>query len=137
MFQHEIQVRVRYAETDQMGYVYHAHYATYFEVARVETMRAVGFSYKKMEDEGVMMLVLELKNQFKSPGRYDELLTVRISIPKMPTLKILFKYEVIGEDGRQVGLGETTLVFVNKNTGRPIRMPKELVELLVPYFEGK
>jgi len=55
----------------------------------------------------------------------------------MPTLKILFKYEVIGEDGRQVGLGETTLVFVNKNTGRPIRMPKELVELLVPYFEGK
>ena len=134
MFQHEIQVRVRYAETDQMGYVYYGNYATYFEVARVEAMRAVGFSYKKMEEEGVMMPVLELKNQFKSPGRYDELLTIRISIPKMPTLKILFQYEVIGEDGREIGLGETTLVFVNKKISKPVRMPKELVELLEPYF---
>ncbi|MCP4460599.1 MAG: acyl-CoA thioesterase [Cytophagales bacterium] len=134
MFHYEIQVRVRYAETDQMGYVYYGNYATYFEVARVEAMRAIGFSYKKMEEEGVMMPVLELKNQFKSPGYYDELLTIRISIPKLPSLKILFEYEVIGEDGREIGLGETTLVFVNKVTGKPMRMPTELVDLLEPYF---
>lgn len=134
MFQHEIHLRVRYAETDQMGYVYYGNYATYFEVARVEAMRSVGFSYKKMEEEGIIMPVLMLKNQFKSPGRYDELLTIRISIPRIPTLKILFRYEVIGEDGRTIGLGETTLVFVNKTNGKPIRIPKKLSELLAPYF---
>ena len=134
MFQHEILVRVRYAETDKMGYVYYGNYATYFEVARVEALRAVGFSYKSLEEQGVMMPVLELKNQFKSPGYYDELLTVRISIPKMPTLKIVFNYEVIGEDDRLVNLGETTLVFVNKNTGKPIRIPPQLADLLASYY---
>ena len=135
MFQHEIQLRVRYAETDQMGYVYYGNYATYFEVARVEAMRAVGFSYKKMEERGVMMPVLELKNWFKNPGYYDELLTIRISIPRMPTFKILFQYDVIGEDGREVNSGETTLVFVRRDTGKPIRMPAELTELLAPYYD--
>ena len=134
MYQHDVKIRVRYAETDQMGYVYYGNYATYFEVARVEAMRAIGFSYKEMEDRGVMMPVLELKNQFKSPGRYDEELTIRISIRQMPTLKITFFYEVIGEDGREVGLGETTLVWVNMKTNRPVRMPEELVKLLSPYF---
>lgn len=135
MFQHDVKIRVRYAETDQMGYVYYGNYATYFEVARVEAMRAIGFSYREMEQRGIMMPVLELKNQFKSPGRYDEELTIRISIPEMPTLKIKFIYEVIGEDGREVGLGETTLVWVNMETSRPIRMPRELVDLLQPYFD--
>ncbi len=135
MFQHEIQVRVRYAETDQMGYVYYGNYATYFEVARVEALRALGFSYKKMEQEGIIMPVLELKNKFIQPGYYDELLTIRISIPKMPSLKIVFHYEVIGEDGREVNHGETTLVFVKKETGKPIRMPAQIANLLAPYFE--
>ena len=135
MFHHEIQVRVRYAETDKMGYVYYGNYATYFEVARVEALRAVGFSYKTLEDQGVMMPVLELKNQFKSPGYYDEILTVRVSIPKMPTLKILFNYEVIGEDEREVNLGQTTLVFVNKTSGKPIRIPPQLADLLAPFYD--
>ena len=134
MFSHKVKVRVRYAETDQMGYVYYGNYATYFEVARVEAMRAVGFSYREMEEKGIMMPVLELKNQFKNPSRYDEELTIHISIPEMPTLRIKFLYEVIGEDGRQICLGETTLVWVQKNSRRPIRMPHELVVLLEPYF---
>lgn len=134
MFTQEVKIRVRYAETDQMGYVYYGNYATYFEVARVEAMRAIGFSYKEMEDRGVMMPVLELKNQFKSPGRYDEELTIKISIPEMPTLRIKFIYDIRGEDDRQVCLGETTLVWVNKESGRPVRMPEELVTLLNPYF---
>ncbi len=135
MFQHDVKIRVRYAETDQMGYVYYGNYATYFEVARVESMRAVGFNYKEMEDRGVMMPVLELKNKFLQPGYYDEELTIRVKIPRMPTLKILFEYDVLGADGRLVGTGETTLVFVNKNTGKPVRMPDELVRLLQPYFD--
>ena len=108
MFTEEVKIRVRYAETDQMGYVYYGNYATYFEVARVEAMRAIGFSYKEMEDRGIMMPVLELKSEFKSPGRYDEELTIKISVPEMPTLRIKFVYDVRGEDGRQVCLGETT-----------------------------
>jgi len=134
MFQHDVKVRVRYAETDQMGYVYYGNYATYFEVGRVEAMRAIGFSYKELENRGIMMPVLALKNQYKSPGRYDEHLTVRVKIPKKPTLKILFEYEVLGEDGRLVCLGETTLVFVNMATGKPVRVPVELDELLSQYF---
>lgn len=135
MYSHQIKVRVRYAETDQMGYVYYGNYATYFEVARVESMRAIGFSYKEMEERGIMMPVLELKTQFKSPGRYDEELTINISIPEMPTLRIKFIYDVRGEDDRVVCLGETTLVWVSKETGRPVRMPDELVKLLDPYYD--
>jgi acyl-CoA thioester hydrolase len=134
MFSHKIQVRVRYGETDQMGYVYHGHYATYYEVSRVESMRAIGFSYKNMEGDGVMMPVLDLKSEFKSPGRYDELLTIHVKIPTMPSVRIIFQYEIIGEDGRLVNIGETTLAFVNKKTGKPVRMPAELSELFAPYF---
>ena len=134
MFTEEVKIRVRYAETDQMGYVYYGNYAIYFEVARVEAMRAIGFSYKEMEDRGIMMPVLELKNEFKSPGRYDEELTIKISVPEMPTLRIKFVYDVRGEDGRQVCLGETTLVWVKKDSSRPVRMPEELVKLLEPHF---
>ncbi len=135
MYCHELKIRVRYAETDQMGYVYYGNYATYFEVARVEAMRAIGFSYREMEDRGIMMPVLELKNQFKSPGRYDEELNIKVTIPTMPTLKIRFLYEVTGEDCREVCNGETTLVWVNKETGKPIRMPQELVDLLGSSFQ--
>ncbi len=134
MFSHELKIRVRYAETDQMGYVYYGNYATYFEVARVEAMRAIGFSYKEMEDRGIMMPVLELKTQFKSPGRYDEELNIKVMIPAMPTLKITFLYEVTGDDGRDVCNGETTLVWVNKETGKPIRMPQELTDLLGGFY---
>jgi acyl-CoA thioester hydrolase len=134
MFSHTLQIRTRYAETDQMGYVYYGNYATYYEVARVEAMRAVGFSYKGMEDEGVMMPVLELKCEFKNPAFYDELITIKVTIPKMPSVRIVFLYEVTGEDGRLINLGETTLAFINKKSGKPVRMPDDLVQLLSPYF---
>jgi acyl-CoA thioester hydrolase len=136
MFSHTLQIRTRYAETDQMGYVYYGNYATYYEVARVEAMRAVGFSYKGMEDEGVMMPVLELKCQFKNPAFYDELINIKVTIPSMPAVRIVFIYEVTGEDGRLLNLGETTLAFINKKSGKPVRMPEELVTLLSPYFKS-
>ena len=135
MFQHEVKVRVRYAETDQMGYVYYGNYATYFEVGRVEAMRAAGFSYKEMEDRGIMMPVLNLQVNYLSPGRYDEELIVKVTIPSMPTLKIRFEYECTGEDGRKICTGETTLVWVNKETGRPVRMPEDLMKLLGRHFD--
>ncbi|MEP0711678.1 MAG: thioesterase family protein, partial [Algoriphagus sp.] len=97
MYIAKTQIRVRYAETDQMSYVYYGNYAMYFEVARVEAMRSIGFSYKEMEDEGVMMPVLESHFRYLRPGKYDELLTIKTSIPTLPGAKIRFEYEVYNE----------------------------------------
>ncbi|MES2387034.1 MAG: thioesterase family protein [Bacteroidota bacterium] len=113
MFTAEIQVRVRYAETDRMGYVYYGNYATYFEVARVESLRALGFTYKGMEDSGVMLPVLELKTKFIRPARYDDLLTVKTEIRQMPGTRIHFHYEVFSSEGELLTIAETTLVFVD------------------------
>lgn len=134
MYTFETQLRVRYAETDQMGYVYYGNYAAYYEVARVECIRSLGFSYKALEEMGVMLPVLELHTYYLLPARYDELLTIKVTIPKLPTLKILFTYEILDEAGKLVNRGETTLVFINMKTGKPMRMPEVMGKLLEPYF---
>lgn len=134
MYTFETQLRVRYAETDQMGYVYYGNYAAYYEVARVECIRSLGFSYKALEEMGVMLPVLELHTYYLLPARYDELLTIKVTIPKLPTLKILFTYEIVDEAGKLVNRGETTLVFINMKTGKPMRMPEVMGKLLEGYF---
>jgi acyl-CoA thioester hydrolase len=135
MFQHDVKIRVRYAETDQMGYVYYGNYATYYEVARVEAFRALGYSYKNLEDSGVMMPVMELKVNYLKPARYDDLLNVRVIIAEMPRARITYHYEITNEDGALLNTGETVLVFINIKTNRPTRMPAVMKELLAPHFE--
>ena len=134
MFQTSIQIRVRYAETDQMGYVYYGNYATYYEVARVEALRKLGLSYKELEEKGVMMPVLENRSKFLLPGKYDELLTVKVTIPKMPAVKIIFQYDIYNENDHLIHEGETTLAFINMQSGRPVRMPEEMQKLLSHFF---
>ena len=134
MFIAETNVRVRYAETDQMGYVYYGNYAMYYEVARVETLRNLGFAYKELEDMGIMMPVLELKTTYLLPGKYDELLKIRVCIPKMPTVKILFNYEIFNEKEQLINSGETALAFIKMSTGKPCRMPEVMKDLLTPFF---
>lgn len=134
MFTAENTVRVRYAETDQMGYVYYGNYAMYYEVGRVEALRQAGFSYRQMEEKGIIMPVLEIHSRYLKPGKYDELLTIRTMIREMPGIRIRFHYEVINEQGELINEGETTLVFLNKNSHRPCRPPEFLLELLKPYF---
>jgi acyl-CoA thioester hydrolase len=135
MFQTETQVRVRYAETDQMAYVYYGNYAMYFEVARVEALRSAGFSYRQMEEEGIMMPVLELHTHFLKPGKYDELLTIKTRIPEMPGIRIKFEYEVFNEEKELITKGWTTLTFLKKDSHKPCRPPLYLLDLLHPYFE--
>lgn len=135
MIVHEVQMRVRYAETDQMGYVYYGNYATYFEVARVETFRAIGFSYKEMEEEGVMMPVLEYKTKFIKPAYYDDLLTIKVMINDKPSIRIRFDYEVYNEAGVLLNVSETTLVFVNKHTGKPSYPGPHFLSLMHKNFE--
>jgi len=134
MYTSQTQIRVRYAETDQMGYVYYGNYAAFYEVARVECIRSLGFTYKALEEMGVMMPVLELHTFYYQPARYDELLTIKVTIPKLPTLKILFTYEIFDEAGKLLNKGETTLVFINMKTGKPVRMPEVMAKLLEPHF---
>ncbi len=134
MFESQAKVRVRYAETDQMGYVYYGNYATYYEVGRVESLRNLGLSYKELEDMGVMMPVLEHKSKFIAPGKYDENLTIKVKIPEMPRVRIRFEYEVFNEKEQLINIGETTLVFVDMNSGKPCKMPEVMDKLLAPYF---
>lgn len=134
MYQAETQLRVRYAETDQMSYVYYGNYAMYFEVARVEAMRSIGFSYKQMEDEGVMMPVLESHFKYIKPGKYDELLTIKTKIPELPGVRIKFEYEVYNEENELITEGWTILTFLKKDSHRPTRPPQNLLDLLKSYF---
>jgi len=135
MFEAQTQIRVRYAETDQMGYVYYGNYATYFEVARVETLRAMGLSYKELEDTGVMMPVLENWSKYIAPAKYDEFLTIKVKIKERPQVRISFHYEIYNPDNKLIHIGETKLVFVDINTRKPRQIPEKFITLINEYFE--
>lgn len=134
MFTFETKIRVRYAETDQMGYVYYGNYATYYEVARVEMLRSLGTSYKAMEDRGVMLPVTELQVRYHKPILYDEVVTIRVSIPELPSVRIRFQYELFNQKGELANSGETTLVFVDMERNRPCRAPEDFIRTLSTYF---
>ncbi len=134
MYTSEIQLRVRYAETDQMGYVYYGNYAAYYEVARVECFRQLGISYKDLEGDGIIMPVLENYSKYLAPGRYDELLTVKVIIKKRPGIKIVFNYEIFNEAEELINIGETKLAFIDTASGRPCRMPDDMAEAMSGYF---
>ncbi|MFY0689765.1 MAG: acyl-CoA thioesterase [Cyclobacteriaceae bacterium] len=135
MFQHEVQVRVRYADTDQMGYVYYGNYARYYEIARVEAFRAIGFSYKRLEDMGIGMPVMDMQTKYHAPAIYDDLLRIVVKIPEQPRARIAYHYEIFNEAEKLLNTGMTTLLFINLETGRPVRMPEELRQLVDPYYE--
>ncbi len=126
----EIQLRVRYGETDQMGVVYHGNYAQYFEVGRVEWLRKFGVSYKEMEENGVMLPVIALDVKFKKPARYDDLIKVKTRLIKLPSVSIEFEYEILNEANEILATGSTTLVFIDINRNRPTRCPKYVLDKL-------
>ncbi|MDA0193882.1 MAG: thioesterase family protein [Bacteroidetes bacterium] len=134
MYEVQTKIRVRYGETDQMGYVYYGNYASYYEVARVESLRQLGFAYRELEEIGIMLPVLENKSKYHKPAKYDELLTIKVCIPEMPALKMKFCYQIFNEENLLINSGETTLVFIKKATMKPCRMPKVMIGLLEPYF---
>lgn len=134
MFSFETTIRVRYAETDQMGYVYYGNYATYYEVARVEMLRSLGTSYKSMEDQGIMMPVTDLQVRYHKPVRYDEQITIRVTIAELPAVRIRFQYELFDTEGVLVNTGETTLVFVDMQRNRPCKAPASFLEAIGTFF---
>ena len=130
MITNEIKVRVRYAETDQMGYVYYGNYATYFEVARVELLRSIGFTYKKLEEEGIMLPVFEFSIKYFKPAFYDDLLTIKTTLEYNDGARIRFHYEIFNESGSLLNKAETTLVFIDRRTNRPTIMPAKMKSVL-------
>ncbi|WP_298903960.1 thioesterase family protein [uncultured Psychroserpens sp.] len=126
----EIQFRVRYGETDQMGVVYHGNYAQYFEMGRTEWLRKMGFSYKEMEESGVMLPVISLSINYKKSACYDDLIKVKTKLVKKPTAKIEFDYEILNENDEILTTGNSVLVFMDIHKNRPTRCPDYILDKL-------
>jgi acyl-CoA thioester hydrolase len=135
MFSLDTQVRVRYGETDRMGYLYYGNYAQYYEVGRVEAIRSLGLSYKEMEEKhGIMMPVMSLQMRYIRPALYDELLTIITMIRQLPTDTITFHVEIFNEKKKLVNGGSVRLCFVDMKSNKTIAPPPYLVDALKPYF---
>lgn len=135
MYVSETIVRVRYSETDQMGYVYYGHFAQYFEVGRVEAMRQLGVSYRELEEEGILMPVVDFQVRYLKPALYDDELTIKTTIKQLPTSRIFFEYNTYNAAGEHLNTASTTLFFMDKKTGKPRRAPEKLVQMLAQFFE--
>ncbi|MGS2741897.1 acyl-CoA thioesterase [Sinomicrobium sp. M5D2P17] len=125
---HEIPIRIRYGETDQMGVVYHGNYAQFMEMGRVEWLRYIGVSYRSMEESGIMLPVISLHLEFKKPAKYDDVIWVSTTLKKEPGVKIEFDYKIYNEAREILTLGNTVLAFVDMNSGRPVKCPDYLLE---------
>lgn len=123
-------IRVRYAETDPMKYVYYGNYAEYFEVARVELFRSIGMSYNEIENQGIWLPVSEYKIKYLRPALYDQKLEIRTSVKKIPGVKIEFDYEIYNEDMIKITEASTTLFFLDAKTNKVIKCPDFLMELI-------
>ena len=134
MYKSETKIRVRYAETDMMGYVYYGNYASYFEVARVEAIRQLGFSYRKMEEEGIALPVLDFSIKYFKPAFYDDELTIETTITEIPKAHIHFTYKTFNANKELINQASTTLVFINKNTMKPCSAPDEFIEKMKGFF---
>ena len=131
------QLRVRYGETDQMGYCYYGNYAQYFEVGRVEAMRNIGMSYKDIENKGFMLPVSSFSVKYKAPALYDDLLRITTKIVSLDGVRLYFEYEVTNEENRLLATAETVLVFVKKETMRPVLPPDDFIKLLYSKNNNK
>lgn len=132
-FTHTTTLRVRYGETDQMGYCYYGNYAQYFEVGRVETMRKLGMSYRQLEEQGVMLPVSEFRVNYKTPALYDDELKITTTISGIRGARLDFDYAIYNEHNELVATAFTTLVFVAKSTMRPISPPESFLNVIAPY----
>lgn len=138
MYTSTTQIRVRYGETDQMGYLYYGFYALYYEQGRAEAIRQLGFTYRELEEAGVMMPVVEMNAKYFRPALYDDLVTVKTSLKVLDkeSPQIQFHSDLYNEAGKLLNEGIVTLVFFDPKTRRKIPMPEVLFEKLIPFFDA-
>lgn len=133
-FYGETKIRVRYADTDKMGYCYYGNYPTYYEVGRTEFLRDLGLSYKRLEDEGFLLPIVTMDIKYLKPAKYDDLLTVRTYYKKFHSIKVEFDYEIYNQKNELINTGYTKLAFVDVNTRKPTKAPKYYIDALEKYF---
>jgi acyl-CoA thioester hydrolase len=134
MIKIETMLRVRYAETDQMGFVYYGNYAQYYEVGRVEAMRSLGFSYKEMEENGILMPVINLNINYKKPALYDDEIRIVTTVSKLPSVRITFDYECFNQKNELLNTGTVTLVFIDKQKNKPMQPPQWFMDGFMKKF---
>lgn len=130
MFSNSSYVRIRYSETDQMGYCYYGNYAQFFEIGRVETLREIGVSYKSLEERGIMLPVVDLNVKYIQPALYDDLIEIRTFLRKTPGIKIEFDYEIYNEEKTLLTKASTTLVFISSETMKPVKAPDDVIQII-------
>ncbi len=134
---HETQIRVRYKDTDQMGYSYYGNYPTYYEIGRTEFLRELGFSYKLFEEKGFMMPISKMEIQYLKPAKYDDLLTIKTTYKRLHSIKAEFEYEIFNQNNELLNKGYTLLVFVDKTTRKPKQGPQYFMDKLSEYLKPK
>ncbi len=134
MIKTETTLRVRYGETDQMGFVYYGVYAQYYEVGRVEAMRSLGFSYREMEESGVLMPVINLTINYKKPALYDDEVRIVTTVKEMPGVRITFHYECFNQKNELLNNGSVTLVFIDKIKNKPMQPPQWFMDGFMKKF---
>lgn len=138
MFVHNCHKRIRYAETDKMGYLYYGNYGVLYEIGRAEMLRSVGLSYREMEEEwGIMMPVLSVEARYKLPLKYDQKAKIETTLTEMPTKMIAFHHRIYDEDDNLAHQATVKLFFVDMKSNRRVSVPEKLSEKLAPYFAGK
>jgi acyl-CoA thioester hydrolase len=137
MFVFKLKYRVLYADVDKMNFVYYGNYARYFEYTRTEALRSLGISYRELEDSGIVMPVISMSIRYYKPAVYDDLLLIEVIVSELPQSRIQFNYTITNENGMLLNEAETTLVFLNEKSKRPVKAPELLVNKLKPYFEEK
>lgn len=136
MYSYKYKIRIRYAETDQMGYAYYGNYAKYYEIGRVETIRSLGFAYKDFEAVwGIMLPVVNMEARFIKPAFYDDLLTIETQIREMPGKMVTFYCNIYNEQNEIINKGVVKLFFVDMKTGKRVSAPEILINKIKPYFE--
>jgi len=135
MYEYSFHKRVRYAETDKMGYLYYGHYAKLYEIGRVETIRSLRVSYKQLEDEHrIMMPVLNMEVRYMLPAYYDEMIEIRSILHEMPDKLLVFHHELYNEDEKLINKACIKLMFVDMKLNKRISCPEILKNTLSPYF---
>jgi acyl-CoA thioester hydrolase len=130
MITYDAKVRVNYKDTDQMGIVHHSNYIVYYEMARIEALRAWGMPYSEMEKSGIISPILEVGSKYIYPAHFDEVLTVRVIVEEIPMVRFKVRYELYNEEGRLINTGHTWLGFLDATTRRPCRAPQYFVDRL-------
>jgi acyl-CoA thioester hydrolase len=136
MYSCDISQRIRYGETDQMGYVYYGRYAEFFEIGRTELIRNLGMTYRDLESSGILLPVVKMSVKYNKPAVYDELIIIRTTLRSLPTARITFFYEIYSEAGNLINEAECQLVFTDSQSRKPVRPPQILLDALKPFFQN-